>query len=189
MQPFVKVYATPGIDSGTNEQGVFNSGAGLHPNTDTLKTPPYDWRNEAPEQGYSSGELIGVGSNGATRSKPAHSMSVRRRGISPWGGFFKGGRHTLSTQHIGGNVDHNAGASSLIAGGPGAASSFARVHGGRSDRGMKLPILPQETKRAGVAAFPAGGNGHDGIAAPLRPNVPGFPSIFMFRNQAKGATK
>ena len=185
MQPFVKVYATPGIDSHPNEQGVFNSGAAFDPTAQTLKTPPYDWGNEAPEQGYETGELIGIGSSGATKTKPANALSIRRRGISPWGGFFHGGRQALAMQHPGGIVDHNAGASALIAGGPGSASSMVRISGGRSTRGMKLPVLPQQTKRGSAAAMPTGGGSHDPLVAPLSPNVPGWPSIFMFRNKPK----
>lgn len=185
--PFVKVFAAPGIDSHTDEQGVFNSGAGFDPKAPTLKTPPYDWLNEAPEQGYAAGHLIGIGSNDATKSKPAHALSVRRRGISPWGGFFHGGRQALAFQHPGGITDHNAGASSLIAGGPGSASSLVRISGGRNDRAMKLPVLPQQSKRGGLIAMPAGGGSHDPLVAPFLPNVPGWPSIFMFRNAPKGA--
>jgi hypothetical protein len=188
-QPFVKVFAAPGIDSDPRETGVFNSGAAFDPNAQTLKTPPYDWLNEAPEQGYETGQLVGNGSNGATKGKPANSISVRRRGISPWGGFFHGGRNALAMQHPGGIVDTNTGASSLIAGGPGQASTFARVHGGRSNRGMKLPVLPQETKRGGQIAFPAGGGSHEPLVSPLQPNVPGFVSIFMFRRQPKAAAR
>lgn len=191
--PFIKVFAAPGVDSSVNETGIFNSGAGLHPATQTLKTPPYDWLNEAPEQGYASGFLIGNGAGkSATKSKPAHALSVRKRGVSPWGGFFAGGRAALAMQHPGGIVDTNTGASSMIAGGAGQASTFVRVQqvgdrNGRKTRGMKLPVLPTQTKRGGVSPFPAGGGSHDAMAAPLQPNVPGFPSIFMFRNQPKGA--
>lgn len=179
--PFVKVFGAPGIDSHPSEVGVYNSGAGLHPNTETYKTAPYDWLNESPEQGYEHGEFIGSGSQGVTKTKQANSLQIRKRGISPWGGFFHGGRASLAMQHPGGIVDTNTGASSMIAGGAGQASSFVRLHGGRDDRGMKLPVLPQETKRSGIAPFPAGGGTHDPLAAPLQSKVPGFPSIFMFR--------
>jgi hypothetical protein len=52
---------------------------------------------------------------------------------------------------------------------------------------MKLPVLPVETKRGGLAPMPQGGGSHEPLTAPLKSNVPGFPSIFMFRNQAKAA--
>ncbi|SRR6266849_207228 len=176
---FVKVFAAPGIDSHPTEQGVFNSGAGFDPVAPTLKTPPYDWLNEAPSQGYETENLIG--NFGATKAKTIKNIAIRRRGISPWGGFFHGGRQALAMQHPGGITDHNAGCSSIIAGGPGAASTFARIHGGRSQRGMKLPILPQEVKRGGAQAFPLGGGSHEPLVAPLTPKVPGFVSIFQFR--------
>jgi hypothetical protein len=188
QQPFVKVFATPGIDSDPSEQGVFNSGAGLHPHTQTLKTKPYDWLNESREQGYGAGFLVGAGdTNSQTKSKQANQLSVRRRGIAPWGGFFKGGRAHSAMQHRGGIVDSNTGASGLIAGGPGQASTLVRVQGGRVDRNMKLPVLPTQTKRGGVAPMPQGGGSHDPLTAPLKSNVPGFPSIFMFRNRTRGS--
>lgn len=185
---FVKVFASPGVDSHPNEQGVFTSGAAFDPGAPTLKTPPYDWFNEAPEQGYAIGHLVGPGLDPgrATAAPQANHLGVRKRGVSPWGGFMsEGGRSSLSMQHVGGNVDHNAGASSLIAGGPGSASSLVRINRGGPSRGMKLPLLPQAVKRGGMTQFPAGGGSHDNLAAPLKPMVPGFVSIFQFRNMAK----
>jgi hypothetical protein len=185
---FVKVFAAPGIDSHIAEQGVFNSGAGFSPQAPTLKTPPFDWLNEAPEQGYATGRLIGENGDpaGKTVSKNAKGIAIRKRGVSPWGGFFHGGRQSLAMQHPGGIVDHNAGASPLIAGGPGAASTMARIHGGRSQRGMKLPVLPQNVQRGGQTQFPTGGGSHEPLTAPLKPLVPGFVSIFQFRNAKPG---
>jgi hypothetical protein len=180
---FVKVFASPGIDSHIYEQGVFNSGASLSPQTPTLKTPPYDWGNEMPEQGYATGRLIGAFGDpaGKTKAKGANHISVRKRGTSPWGGFFHGGRAALAMQHPGGIVDTNTGCSPLIAGGPGQGSTLVRVKGGRPQRGMKLPVLPQNVKRGGIMAMPTGGGSHDPLTAPLRPMVPGFVSIFSFK--------
>jgi hypothetical protein len=177
--PFVKVYAAPGIDSTPHEQGVFNSGAGFSPAAPTLKTPPYDWSNEAPSQGYGTERLVGTAA--ATKAPDATSLKVRRRGVTPWGGFFSG-RESLKYQHPGGITDHNAGASALIAGGPGAASSFCRINGNnaRDGRRMKLPILPQTVVRGGVASFPAGGGSHEPLIAPLQPKIKGWPTIFSF---------
>jgi hypothetical protein len=178
QQPFVKVYAAPGIDSDTYEYGVFNSGAAFDPQAPTYKTPPYDWLNEAPEQGYKPGKLIGDGDKGATISKPANQMSIRKRGVSPWGGFYPGQAEALAFQHPGGIADMNPGASRLIAGGVGQASSMVRVHGVRNNRGMKLPVLPQEVTRGGIAPLPSGGGSHEPLTAPLLSKVPTWPSIF-----------
>jgi hypothetical protein len=180
---FVKVFASPGIDSHIYEQGIFNSGASFSPQTPTLKTPPYDWSNEAPEQGGAPGRLIGTFGDpaGKTKSKIANQIAVRKRGVSPWGGFFSGGRASLAMQHPGGITDTNLGCSPLIAGGPGQASTLVRVKGGRPQRGMKLPVLPQNVKRGGVMAMPTGGGSHDPLTAPLRSMVPGFVSIFGFK--------
>lgn len=182
-EPFVKVYAAPGIDSHPTEQGVFNSGAGFDPTANTAKTPPYDWLNEAPSQGYATENLV-AGFN-ATKGKPANSMSIRKRGVSPWGGNFPG-KTSLAYQHPGGITDHNAGAAATIAGGAGQASSFVRLHGVRGNRGMKLPVTPQEVTRGTAAPFPTGGGSHEPLTAPMVPKVPGWPSIF--KTSTKAAT-
>lgn len=174
--PFVKIYAAPGIDSHPSEQGVFNSGAGFDPQSPSMKTPPYDWGNEVPEQGYQTGQLIG--NFPATKVDPINTKATRKRGVSPWGGFFPGKRASLIYQHPGGNADMNPGASAQIAGGKGQASSFVRSHGARANRGMKLPVLPQTVTRGGRAGIPTGGGSHDPLTAPLIPKVPGWPSIF-----------
>jgi hypothetical protein len=183
MQPFVKVFAAPGIDSHTDEQGVFNSGAGFDPKAPTLKTPPYDWYNEAPTQHYETENF--VGNFAATKAPDVKSLAIRKRGISPWEGFFPGKRQSVIYQHPGGIADMNPGADSRIAGGPGSASSFCRLHGVRDNRGMKLPVLPQEVSRGGKAPIPTGGGGHEPLAAPMKPKIAGWPTIFSFR--AKGA--
>lgn len=177
--PFVKVFGSPGIDSHTDEVGLFNSGAGLSPHTGTAKASPWDWWNEAPTQHYETENLIGNFS--ATKAPNAKSIAVRKRGLSPWEGFFPGKRASVIYQHPGGIADMNPGADSRIAGGPGAASSFCRMHGVRDNRGMKLPVLPQEITRGGLAPMPTGGGGHDSLSAPLKPKVPGWPTIFSFR--------
>jgi hypothetical protein len=175
-EPFVKVFAAPGIDSHPSEQGVFNSGAGFDPTATTSKTPPYDWGNEAPSQNYETENL--VGGFDATKAPTAHALGVRRRGVSPWGGHFPGKQAAMTFQHPGGIADMNPGASARIAGGPGQASSMVRLHGVRSNRGMKLPVLPQEVTRGGSLPIPVGGGSHDPLVAPLMPKVPGWPSIF-----------
>jgi hypothetical protein len=174
--PFVKVFAAPGIDSHPSEVGVFASGAGREPETSTFKSAPYDWFNEAPSQGYHTENLIG--GFDATKAPPATSMSIRKRGVSPWGGFFPGKRAALIYQHPGGIADMNPGASSRIAGGPGQASSLVRTHGVRNNRGMKLPVLPATVTRGGSAPVPSGGGSHEPLTAPILPKVPGWPSIF-----------
>lgn len=181
-KPFVKVFAAPGIDSHPDEQGVFNSGAGFDPQAPTAKTQPWDWYNEAPTQHYETENF--VGNFGATKAPDASKLKIRKRGLSPWGGFGPGMRASLTYQHPGGIADMNPGADRLIAGGPGAASSFCRLHGVRDNRGMKLPVLPQEVNRGGLAPVPSGGGGHDPLAAPLRPKIPGWPTIFAFRSKS-----
>jgi hypothetical protein len=183
--PFVKVFAAPGIDSHPDEVGVYASGAGR--DAGSFKVAPYDWLNESPEQGYATGNLIA--DNMATKAKPINSISIRRRGVSPWGGFFPGKQASIIYQHPGGIADMNPGASSTIAGGPGAASSFVRLHGVRGNRGMKLPTLPQEVTRGGNQPFPAGGGSHEPLTAPLIPKVPGWPSIFKVSIAATPAKK
>lgn len=180
-EPFVKVYAAPGIDSHPQEFGVYNSGAGRAPETTTLKTPPYDWFNEAPSQGYHTENLIG--NFDATKAPHANQMAVRKRGVSPWGGFFPGKRIALAYQHPGGIADMNPGASSRISGGPGAASSLVRTHGVRNNRGMKLPVLPPSVTRGGSAPVPSGGGSHEPLTAPILPKIPGWPSIFKVTKQ------
>lgn len=182
-QPFVKVFAAPGIDSQTGEFGVLASGAGHRPDAPTFKASPYDWYNEAPTQHYETENL--VGNFPATKAPPANSMAIRRRGFTPWGGFFPGKRAAVSHQHPGGIADMNPGASSQIAGGPGAASSFCRLHGVRDNRGMKLPVLPQEVTRGGLANIPTGGGSHDPLVAPMKPRIPGWPTIFAFVGEKK----
>jgi len=179
VPPFVKVFAAPGIDSHTSETGVFNSGAGFDPNAPTLKTPPWDWTNEAPTQSYGTENL--VGNFGATKAPDAQSLKVRRRGLAPFGGFFPGKRASLAYQHPGGIADMNPGASSRIAGGPGAASSFCRLSNPSKDRGLKLPVLPNQVAPGLPAPIPTGGGSHEPLAAPLMPRVPGWPTIFSFR--------
>ena len=174
--PFVKVFAAPGIDSHPSEVGVFASGAGREPETATFKSAPYDWSNECPTQHYNTERLIG--GFDATLAPPANSMQIRKRGISPWGGFFRGKAHNLIYQHPGGIADMNPGASSRISGGPGAASSLVRTHGVRNNRGMKLPVLPPDVTRGGSAPVPSGGGSHEPLTAPIMPKIPGWPSIF-----------
>jgi hypothetical protein len=175
-----KMFAAPGIDSGVDEYGVFNSGAALHPNAPTKKAAPTDWSNESPTVGYATSRL--VGNYADTQAPDASSLKIRRRGLAPFGGFFSGPRSGLAYQHPGGIVDHNAGADHLIAGGPGQASTFCRVNGGKKNNaGMKLPILPSTITRGGPSVMPAGG-GFDGtLAPPLQNKVNGWQSIFAFR--------
>lgn len=182
-EPFVKVFAAPGIDSHPQEFGVYNSGAGRAPETTTLKTPPYDWFNEAPSQNYQTENFIG--NFGATKAQPANQIAIRKRGVSPWGGFFPGKRAALTFQHPGGIADMNPGASARIAGGPGGASSMVRTHGVRNNRGMKLPVLPPSITRGGSAPVPSGGGSHEPLTAPILPKVPGWPSIFKVTAQVK----
>jgi hypothetical protein len=182
---FVKVFAAPGIDSTTHEQGVFNSGAGFDPNAPTLKTPPYDWNKENPALGYGTGRL--VGNYPETTAPDATSLKVRKRGLSPFGGPFSGTGSILSHQHPGGIADMNPGAGSLIAGGRGQASSFCRVNGKYADvnRRLKLPVLPVPAPRGGVTSFPSGGGSHEPLTAPLQPQISGWPTIFKFVSGAK----
>jgi hypothetical protein len=175
-EPFVKVFAAPGIDSHPSEQGLFNSGAGFDPTATTLKAAPYDWLNEAPTQSYQTENFIGNFT--ATKAPDAQSLSIRKRGVSPWGGFFPGKRASLIYQHPGGIADMNPGASARVAGGKGSASSLVRTHGVRNNRGMKLPVLPQEVTRGGSAPMPSGGGSHEPLTAPILSKVPGWPSIF-----------
>lgn len=177
MQPFVKVFAAPGIDSHPAEVGVFNSGAAFDPGAPTLKTPPYDWGNEAPSQDLDTEHL--VGGYVATKAPVAASLKIRRRGLSPWGGAYLS---VHGQQHPGGITDLNPGSGSVIAGGVGQASSFCRINAknAANNRRMKLPVLPQTAVRAGVSAFPTGGGSHEPLVAPMMPKVPGWPTIFGF---------
>lgn len=180
MNGFVKVFASPGIDSDISEVGLFNSGATFRPEDarKAAKASPHDWGNEAPSQAHKTENL--VGGFDATKSKDPRSLRVRNRGISPFGGTFPGA-HLASHQHPGGIVDMNPGAGSMIAGGTGAASSLVRISRvGDDTRGMKLPVLPKQVTRGGKAMFPQGGGGHDAVAAPIAPKMPGFASIFSF---------
>lgn len=177
-----KQFAAPGIDSGPEEFGVFNSGAGRHPDTATLKASPTDWANEAASMGFETEHF--VGNYPATKAPGASSLQIRRRGKAPFGGFFPGARNKEAYQHPGGNVDHNAGADHLIAGGPGQASSFVRVNKTtKPNRGMKLPVMPETIVRGGLATLPAGGGSHEPLVAPLQPKVAGWSSIFSFRGK------
>jgi hypothetical protein len=132
--------------------------------------------NESPSQGYQTEHF--VGGFPTTKAKTIDKISVRKRGVSPWGGFFRGREAAMKFQHPQGNADMNPGASKLIAGGPGQGSSMVRLHGVRNNRGMKLPVLPQEVTRGGKAPLPSGGGSHEPLTAPLMPKVPGWPSIF-----------
>lgn len=179
-----KVFAAPGIDSPASEFGVFNSGAGRAPNTETGKVEPYDWRNDNPTLDSDDNRM--VGNFGATASGGANRLAIRRRGLAPFGGFVSGGnRHLVAMQHSGGIVDHNAGADHFIAGGPGAASTFCRVNivSPKTNRGAKLPVLPPMPSRGGVQAIPGGGGSHEPLTAPLQPKISGWPTIFNFSDK------
>lgn len=186
--PFVKVFASPGIDSTPNEQGVFSSGAGLRPDTPTFKVNPWDWGNDAPSQGNDTEHL--VGGVAATKAPNAKSMAIRRRGVSPWGGSALT-MHPHAQQHAGGIQDLNPGADYKISGGKGQASSFCRVEQKRDfkavNAGMKLPVLAQEITRGGAAPIPTGGTFDGSPAAPVMPRITGWPTIFSFRGAAKQA--
>lgn len=175
-----KMFASPGIDSPVEEFGVYNSGAGRAPDTETGKASPTDWLNDNPTLD-SDNNLFVAGFTG-TRSGGAANLAIRRRGLAPFGGFFPGRRMDISHQHSGGIVDHNAGADRLIAGGAGEASMFCRVNVGsqKVNRGAKLPILPLQLPRAGVSPLPSGGGSHEPLTAPLQPKISGWPTIFSF---------
>ncbi len=108
------------------------------------------------------------------------SIAVRKRGASPFGGFFQG-KDALIYQHPGGLADMNPGADSKIAGGIGQASSFCRVNINNPDRAMKLPVKPSQITRGGPAKIPTGGGSHEPLVAPMMPKVPGWPTIFSFK--------
>lgn len=184
-----KLFAAPGIDSGVEEYGVFASGAGRAPHTATTKASPTDWGNEAPTQSYETENF--VSGYPETKAPSANSLQVRRRGKAPFGGFFAGARASLAYQHPGGITDHNAGADHLIAGGPGAASTFCRVNvlPRKKGQGMKLPVLPTQVVRGGLAGIPSGGGGHEPLAAPLQPKISGWKGIFSFRNPGMAVNK
>jgi hypothetical protein len=186
---FVKVFASPGIDSTPGEFGVIASGAAFPPVAGTYKTPPWDWANDAPEQGNEPGRLVGNFS--ATTAPVAADLKVRRRGLSPFGGSFQSPGNPHSQQHTGGIVDMNPGASFLIAGGPGAASSMVRLQSKikKPNLGMKLPVLSNAVQRGGVVPLPAGGSADAGLAAPLMPKLTGWPTIFAFRNPAAATAR
>lgn len=187
---FVKTFASPGVDSPQEEFGVFASGAGTpNPKAKGFKIFPWDWQNDAPEQGPTPGKFIG--NFAATQAKPAHSMSVRRRGVSPWGGSALK-LHPHSMQHTGGNQDMNPGADYQIAGGQGQASSFVRIQSTAAtnqSRGMKLPVLPQATTRGGMAAIPAGGTFDGSPAPPLMPRVNGWATVFAWKQAPAKTTE
>jgi hypothetical protein len=191
----VKMFAAPGIDSDVLEWGVYSSGAGLHPSTPTSKVPPSDWLAVNPDISHATGKL--VGNFDATKAQDPRGMRVRRRGISSWGGLMPGSaphaagptdvrQGTTKFRKSGGIVDTNLGASGIIAGGPGQASSMVRLSGQRKDSGMKLPQLPNQVARGGKVAFPAGGM-HGLPPAPLIPKIPGLAGIIRVV-QAKQAT-
>lgn len=179
-QPFVRHYAAPGIDSNLEEFGIRSSGAGLHPETVTLKSAPYDWGGINPTAHYDVSELV----NGylETKAPSADRIRVRVRGIDPFGGFFPG-KHPNVNYKAGGVADTNTGLSSMIAGGPGQASSLVRVGKVLPTQGMKLPVLPAEARRGGAMKMPAGGSTTGEAPAPFTPKVAGFPGIFGFIKQ------
>jgi hypothetical protein len=185
--PIVKMYASPGIDSVPQEVGVFASGAGFRPDSPTFKAKPYDWANESRDQGYATGRLIG--NFAATQAKNANRLKIRRRGKAPFGGTFIPPGNPHSQQHIGGITDMNPGASHLIAGGPGAASTFVRMNTSKekTNRGAKLPVMPNRVTRGGVLPLPTGGGFDAALAAPLTSKVSGWPTIFSFRNAGANA--
>lgn len=175
-----KMFASPGIDSPVTDFGVFGSGAGRAPDTETTKASPTDWKNDNPTLDSDDNQFIG---NYSTPSGGANKLGIRRRGLAPFGGHFAGGnRHFIAMQHSGGIVDHNAGADHLIAGGPGAASTFCRVNVGskKGNRGAQLPVLPPIAGRGGLQPLPTGGGSHEPLTAPLQPKISGWPTIFSF---------
>jgi len=181
-----KMFASPGIDSPVEEFGVYNSGAGRAPSTETGKLEPTDWKNDNPSLDSDTNKFIG--NFGGTESGGADRIAVRRRGLAPFGGFFQGGnRHLIAMQHSGGIVDHNAGADHFIAGGPGAASAFCRVNVGskKTNRGAQLPVMPPVLPRAGLEPIPTGGGSHEPLTAPLKPRIAGWPTIFSFSAKPK----
>lgn len=184
--PFVKMFAAPGIDSHPAEHGCFNSGAGFDPSAPTMKTPPYDWGNESPTQNHGTGCLIG--NFEATRSPDATSLKIRRRGIDPWGGPppTTGGAN-LGNTHPGGITDMNPGSASTIAGGTGHAPTMCHVNLKKTSftRGMKLPVMPSQAMTGGRNSLPSGGGFGGSLAAPIRPSIPGWTTIFSFSKKAK----
>lgn len=175
----MKAFASPGIDSNPDEHGVYNSGAGLRPDTPVSKTHalPPDWGSNNPLIDHVTSNLIG--GFDATAAPDASTIRVRRRGVSPFGGSFDRFGSGINANKSGGTSDMNTGASGLIAGGKGQASSFVRVQGPKKqDEGMKLPVLPKQVIRGGVTATPSGGGVMGtGAPAPIQPKVYGFPSI------------
>ena len=176
----MKRFAAPGIDSGTLNQGVYNSGAGLSLDSPQVLNPsyaPYDWSSRNPLVSEQTGNLIG--GFDATKAPTAADIRTRRRGLTPWGGSFDNYGSGRNVQKSGGIVDMNTGADLRIAGGKGQASSFVRVSGPKkADEGMKLPVLPKQIVRGGVMATPTGGGVMGtGAPAPIQPKVYGFPAI------------
>src|SRR5713101_1335838 len=146
INPPFKRYAAPGIDSTIKEQGVVSSAAGsafVVNEGQPFKSSPGDWISFGAQQDHATEELI-KGFN-ATEALKADDLKTRKRGVSPWGGKFVTAVPTITKR--GGIADMNPGAGSYIAGGASAASRFVRIKTMQPDRGMKLPILPQETKR------------------------------------------
>lgn len=188
----MKVFACPGIDSDVSEYGVFNSDAGRAGGRGfKQKGVPSDWSSRNPVWGLATGRL--VGNYAATQSPNVKSLRIRRRGVSPWGGYP---HHILKSRYkndnadsmlnVGGSVDMNPGCSSLIAGGSGAASSMVRTQSKeKRDRGMKLPVLPATLHRKGNASTPMGGTSN-APSAPITPRLMGLPSIVKVKRMAGG---
>src|SRR2546429_429304 len=122
----MKTFAAPGIDSNPAEQGVYNSGAGLHPTTDTAKISglPFDWRSNNPAIDRVTTNLIG--NFDATKAPDASTIRVRQRGVTVWGGSFVKYKTGQTREKSGGIGDMNTGADLRIAGGKGQASSLVR---------------------------------------------------------------
>lgn len=172
---FTKRYASPGIDD-AGDFGVLSSGAGLLPGdiTGIQKASPSDWSALNPDIGLSTGRLIG--NNAGTQATPINETRSRKRGISPFGGYFPTGG-PQRTIKVGGIADLNTGADSLIAGGKAQASSMVRFNG-RNVKAMRLPVIPMQVTRGGIAKTPSGGQSPGfGPAVPTLPQLKQFPSI------------
>lgn len=188
------VPASPGMD-GEHNFGPLQSGASTGGSLGVrtvASTAPSDAGSLNTNWGHNGGG--GVGSV-FPHSKPASAARNRKRGISPWGGFFtsvSGRKANLSTNSgsgvrsdavmkPGGTADLNPGADNSIAGGIlGAtqASTMVRLNGGRGNRNMRLPVMPDAAQPSKVRMTPGGAGPDGGIAAPLIPQIPGFPGIF-----------
>lgn len=187
--------ASPGVD-GFHNWGPFASGASTSGFASVTKAGrvPSDWASNDPNWGHPGGG--GVGSIFPS-VKGAKAIRNRKRGISPFEGFFSSvsgrsgkvnvesgsGLKADSVMKPGGIVDLNPGADNAIAGGvmgAGQASTLVRLHGVRGDRNMRLPVMPPAAARSGEPMNPAGGAQDAGPMAPLMPQVAGMPSIFGF---------